>query len=399
MKITNIYAEEIKDSRNKPTIKVFVEAGEHKESFSVPSGASTGIHEAWELRDGDGGVQKAVSHVNRNMKEVLIGVDCTNQKEVDRRLLELDGTANKNNMGGNAMIGVSIATAKVAAKAKGVSLAEHLKSLSSVSFEENNPFLYSNLINGGSHAGTPLAFQEYMVVPEVERPKEGLDIVNQIESELGKIINEEFPGTKMGDEGGYALNTEDVMLPLELLKRASESTGHYEKVSFAVDVAASSFYERGEYVVGQEKLKTEDLTNLYVEMMGKFPMVSIEDPLHEEDFRGFSEILSKAGDTLIVGDDLTVTNKERLDKAIKGKSVNALIIKPNQIGTLSETISTMELAKNNNVKCIVSHRSGETDDTFIADLALAFGCFGIKAGSPKAEERAIKYNRLIEITN
>lgn len=399
MKITNVYAEELKDSRGKPTLEVFVEAGDNKGSFAVPSGASTGMHEAWELRGDDGGVDGAINNVNTVIKEALLGVDSSEQKKIDEILLNLDGTENKSNLGGNAMIGVSVAASKVAAKVKDITLVEHLRSLSNLESEDNVPFLYANLINGGSHAKTSLSFQEYMVVPKVQIPKEGLEIVRDVENELSKIIKEEFPETKVGDEGGYALDTKDVLLPLGILKRATENSGHSEKVSFAIDVAASSFFGDGEYSVGQEKIGKEDLINIYVEMIERFPIISIEDPLYEEDFAGFSEVLSKSGNTLIVGDDLTVTNKERLGSSIKNKSINALIIKPNQIGTLSETIETIELAKENGIRCIVSHRSGETKDAFIADLAVAFECFGVKAGSPVAPERAAKYDRLVEITN
>ena len=402
-KITNIIALQILDSRNNPTLKVSVYVGENVGVFEVPSGASTGKYEACELRDGESGkssVLKAVEKINTIIKEKLLGAEITNQEEIDKIMLELDGTPQKTNLGGNSMIGVSIACAKVAAKIKGQELYEYLRTLKDIKPSRKEPFLYFNLINGGKHAKTSLAFQEFHIVPQVESSKESVSMSREIQNRLDEIIEKEFGGPLVkGDEGGIALDVNDILTPLTLMQRATKELGYDDKVKFALDVAASSFYnhEKKVYEFESKEWTTDEMINLYEKICSEFPMISIEDPLDEEDFSGFTKLQERLGNVKLIGDDLTVTNSLRLAQAIEKKSIKGIIIKPNQIGTLSETLNTMKLARDNDIDCIVSHRSGETMDDFIGDLSCAFGCFGIKAGALGPKERNIKYDRIIKI--
>jgi len=413
-KITKIETEEILDSRGNPTIQVdvYVEDIEGSRgisdrvgSFSVPSGASTGEHEAHELRDGDKehfngkGVKKAIENIKTIIEPALKGKEVTNQKEIDDTMLELDGTKNKSKLGGNATVGVSIACAKAAAVVKGKEVYEYLPELAEIKHSREYPLLYMNLINGGKHAESKLAFQEYHVVPHVDTIAESLEIGTEIQYELQKLIVEKYgnESANIGNEGGFAVNTESVTEPLELMERAAENIGHKDKIKFALDVAASSFYENDKYMFNGKEYSTQEFLEFYRDLIKRFPFVSIEDPFHENDFDSFGAFMAEQGAPLIVGDDLTVTSAEILQKAIDQKSINAIIIKPNQIGTLTETLATMKLARENDVECIVSHRSGETNDDFIADLAYAFGVFGIKAGAPRRGERLAKLNRLKHI--
>ncbi len=400
-KITKILAEEIQDSRGNPTIKVTVWCDENFGSFSVPSGASTGAHEAHELRDADGkGVQEAINKVNNVIAPALIGQDILNQKEIDRIMIELDGTSNKDNLGGNSMIGVSIACAKTAAAVSGVEVFEHLRTLSEMKPSRRIPHLYMNLINGGKHAKNDLAFQEYHIVSDTDSAEEavsaGIKIFNKLENVIRDELREE-PLT-LGDEGGFAPKISDIKKPLEFLTRAIEGNDLKEKVRLALDVASSSFYEDGKYKVEDEDISKEELMKIYTDLITEFDLLSIEDPFDEEDFDSFENLREDNKNLFVVGDDLTVTNVVLLKKAIEKKSINAMIIKPNQIGTLSETLETMRTARENDVELIVSHRSGETDDDFIADLAFAFGCFGLKSGAPLKPERKVKYDRLVKIS-
>lgn len=407
-KITKILAEEIKDSRGNGTIKVTVWVGENCGNFSAPSGASTGAHEALELRDEDGnGVKKAIEKVNNIIAPVLVGKDVLNQKEIDRIMIELDGTPNKNNLGGNSMIGVSIACAKVATKVSGVEVFEYLQTLTDVksSIQPNSkqvrkvPYLYMNLINGGKHAKNDLTFQEYLVVPNTEDVKEAIEIGIKIQNSLKEIIIRELGAESviLGDEGGFAPKISDIRKPFLYLSEAIKQNSLQGKVRLALDPAATSFYDNGIYKIDGKDISKEELLIIYNSLMKEFNLLSIEDPFFEEDFESFHKLKENNESLFIVGDDLTVTNKILLQKAIEKESINAMIIKPNQIGTLSETLETMKLARENNIELIISHRSGETDDDFIADLAFAFGCFGLKAGSPIKPERMVKYERLMEI--
>jgi len=435
-KITKIIAEEIQDSRGNPTIKVIVWAcpvvalaegdGEKFGSFSVPSGASTGAHEAHELRDEDGnppslknfgeakGVKNAIEKVNNIIAPALIGQDILNQKEIDRIMLQLDGTLNKDNLGGNSMIGVSIACAKLGAKVSGVETFEYLRTLAEIKPSRKIPYLFMNLINGGKHAKNNLAFQEYHIVPNTEDVEEAVNIGIKIQNTLKEIIEKDLgeESVILGDEGGFAPKISDIRKPLEYLTQAIKENNLEGKVLLALDVAASSFFEidnsffnfnhGGKYLVADKRISKQELMEIYKSLIKEFNLLSIEDPFNEEDFDSFTRLRSssfgEASKMLVVGDDLTVTNKILLKKAIKKGSINAMIIKPNQIGTLSETLETVRLARENNIELIISHRSGETNDDFIADLAYAFGCFGLKSGAPMKIERKVKYDRLIEIS-
>ena len=400
-KISKIFAEEIKDSRGNPTLKVTVFVGDKEGSFSVPSGASTGAHEAHELRDADGkGVKIAIEKVNNEIQLALMDADVLNQKEIDRIMIELDGIENKDNLGGNSMIGVSIACAKVAAKVSGVEVYEHLRTLAEMKPSRRIPHLYMNLINGGKHAKNDLAFQEYHVVSDIEDASVAVDIGFKIQNSLKEIIGKELGEDSLilGDEGGYAPKISDIRKPLEYLNKAIKMNGLEGKVRLALDVASSSFFNDGKYKIDGNDVSKEGLMDIYSSLIKEFNLISIEDPFDEEDFESFAKLKEKENNLIVVGDDLTVTNKFLLQKAIDRKSIGGMIIKPNQIGTLSETLETMRLARENDIELIVSHRSGETDDDFIADLAFAFGTYGLKTGSPVKAERMVKYERLIKIS-
>ncbi|HCY17897.1 MAG: Enolase [Candidatus Nomurabacteria bacterium GW2011_GWF2_35_12] len=399
-KITKILAEEIKDSRGNPTIKVMVWVGEKSGSFSVPSGASTGAHEAHELRDQDGkGVKNAIEKVDNEIAPLLVGQDVLDQKEIDKIMLELDGTTNKNNLGGNAIVGVSIACAKVAAKVSSLETFEYLRTLAEIKPSRRAPYLFMNLLEGGKHTSNTLSFQEYHIVPDIENVSEAVEIGIKIQNSLKEIISKELgeESLVLGDEGGFAPKVSDIRKPLEFLAKAIKGNNLEQKVQLALDVAASSFFSGGKYKIDSKEISKEELLEIYNSLIEEFNLFSIEDPFEEEDFESFRKLKENQKDLMIVGDDLTVTNVLLLQKAIEKGSINAIIIKPNQIGTLTETLETMKLAREHEIELIISHRSGETDDDFIADLAYAFGCFGLKAGSPQKAERMIKYKRLIQI--
>jgi len=408
-KITKVIAEEIKDSRGNPTLKVVVWVGDISGSFSVPAGASTGAHEAHELRDEDGkGVKKAIDKVNKKIAPALVGQDVLNQKEIDKIMLELDGTPNKDNLGGNSMIGVSIACAKVAAKVSSQEVFEYLRTLAEIKPSRKIPYLYMNLINGGKHAKNGLAFQEYHIVPNTEDVAEAIEIGIKIQNTLKKNILLELgeESIVLGDEGGFAPRVSDIKKPLQYLTEAIKQNYLLGKVRLALDVASSSFYTpalntdvNGFYKVDNKNISKEELMGIYRSLIKEFSLFSIEDPFDEEDFESFKKLKENNIKLKVVGDDLTVTNKILLKEAIEKDSINAMIIKPNQIGMLTETLETMKLARENGIELIVSHRSGETNDDFIADLAYAFGCFGLKAGAPEKPERKVKYDRLKVITN
>jgi len=396
--ITKVLAEEISDSKGNPTIKVTVSAGETSDSFSVPSGASTGAHEAHVLEH-----NKAILKVNGTIAKALIGQDVLNQKEIDRILVELDGTANKDNLGGNSMIGVSIACVKTAAKVLGVETYEHLRTLMEIKPSRKTPHLFMNLLEGGKHAHNDfcLAFQEYLLVSDTENVSEAVEIGIKVQNTLKEIITRKLgeESLGLGDEGGFALKVADIRKPLVFLAEAIEKNNLQNKTKIALDVAASSFYKNGEYEVDGKNISKEDLLNIYNSLIQEFNIFSIEDSFNEEDFESFAKLKKENLNLLVVGDDLTVSNKELLQKAIEQKSISVMIIKPNQIGTLTETLETMKLARENNIELIISHRGEETDDDFIADLAYAFNCFGLKAGAPTKPERMVKYERLKKIIN
>lgn len=403
-KINRIEAREILDSRGTPTLAVTVQAEGVRGTFEVPSGASTGSHEALELRDGDPkrfegrGILKAAGNIVHLIEPALRGMDAVDQAAVDKRLIEFDGTPNKSKLGANAILGVSIACAKAAAAIKNVEVYEHLRDLATMPPSRKTPLLYMNLINGGLHARSRLAFQEYHLVPQTESVEEALEIGTSVMHKLRSLISGKYgpASANLGDEGGFAPDIEDVKTPLALLMLAAEAVGADKKIKLALDVAASTFYKDGKYSFGGKNYSPDELRQFYGELADQFPLLSIEDPFMEEAFDDFAKLNN--GQLMVVGDDLTVTNPARVEEAIEHEAINGLIIKPNQIGTLTETIETMKFARANKLECIVSHRSGETNDDFIADLAYAFGAFGLKAGAPQREERVVKYNRLLQIT-
>ncbi|MFA6300777.1 MAG: phosphopyruvate hydratase [Candidatus Paceibacterota bacterium] len=401
-KIIKILADEIKDSRGNPTIKVTVWAGESEGSFSVPSGASTGAHEAHELRDADGkGVKNAIDKVNNVIAPALIGKNILNQREIDEIMIELDGTQNKDNLGGNSTIGVSIACVKVAAIVSGKEIFEYLQELAEIKPSRKVPHLLMNLLEGGKHTSSKLAFQEYLLVSDTENVEEAVDLGIKIQNSLKEIILKELGEDSiiLGDEGGFATKINDIRKPLKLLTEAIKQNNLENKVRLALDVAASSFFSDGRYEVDGKNISKEELLSIYDSLITEFNLFSVEDPFDEEDFDSFCKFKEKYKNLFVVGDDLTVSNKILLKKAIENNSINAMIIKPNQIGTLTETLETMRLARENDIELIVSHRGEETDDDFIADLAFAFNCFGLKAGAPTKMERMLKYKRLIRISN
>lgn len=403
-KIKNIKAREILDSRAMPTVEVDVilENG-IVGTFGVPSGASTGSKEALELRDGDKkrfhgkGVSKAVSNVNDIIRPKLIGMDVENQKTIDEKLLELDGTDNKSKLGANAILGVSIASLKASALDNKKELYDYLNKR-----DKHTPFAMFNIVNGGKHAFNNIDIQEFMIVPKFKSFKEIIRVASEVFYELKAIMEKRGMSTGVGDEGGFAPNLDKNSEALDLIVEAITNAGYTpnKDVYIALDVAASSFYnkETNKYDFEGKKLSTDELLDYYKDIVKKYPIISIEDPFDEEDYDGFKKITETLGKyIMIVGDDLFVTNKKLLQKGIEEKWANAILIKPNQIGTFYEMLETVALARKNNMNCIMSHRSGETTDTFIADAAVALGIPYIKTGSVSRGERIAKYNRLMRI--
>ncbi|MBU6141617.1 phosphopyruvate hydratase [Patescibacteria group bacterium] len=403
--ITGVSAEEILDSRGNPTLSVTVSTDAASGTFSVPSGASTGIHEAWEKRDGDQkrfrglGVKKAVAGVRTVLARKVKGKDVRQQKELDALLCAADGTPNKRRLGANALLGVSIASAKAAAAAEGLSMHGYLSRM--LKTKPQAPRLFMNVINAGKHASSYLAFQEYMIVSLTDTVEEGLIVADKIRAELRAQVKKRYSpfSANYGDEGGFVIQARKVAEPLEILTNVLAKLHLKGKVMLAIDSAASSFYRNGKYDVDGKRMAQNDLLKLYGALIKKYPLISIEDPFDEEDFEGFARLHAAHRGIKVIGDDLTVTNPGRLEQALEHGSINGIIIKPNQIGTLSETLEVMKLADAARIACVVSHRSGETNDDFIADLAYAFGAFGLKAGAPNRGERLAKYNRLWRITS
>lgn len=403
MKITDIRAREILDSRGNPTVEVDVvlEDGT-KARAAVPSGASTGEREALEMRDkdtsrfGGKGVLNAVQNVNDRIKPVVIGMDVFDQYGIDTTMLELDGTKTKSNLGANAILGVSMACLKAAAKVKNIPLYKY------VGEGKTLPVPMMNIINGGAHADNKLDFQEFMIIPQRDTIKERVRVGAEVFHTLKSVLNERGLSTGVGDEGGFApdldSNTEGFELIMEAIKKAGYEPG--KDVMLGIDVAASEFYSDGKYnLVGEGRsLTTDELINFYKELVSKYPIISIEDPVDENDWEGFVKITKELGDKVqLVGDDLFVTNKECLQKGIDMTAGNAILLKVNQIGTITETLETIKLAKENGYKTIISHRSGETEDTTIADLAVGLDLGQIKTGSMSRTDRVCKYNQLIRI--
>lgn len=411
--IRDVFAREILDSRGNPTIEVEVLAGENTVGrASVPSGASTGKYEAVELRDGGvrfggKGVQYAVSHVNDQLAGAVIGINVFEQAEIDRVLIETDGTQNKQKMGANALLGVSLAAAHAAANALRIPLYKYLGGVNA----KKMPVPMMNILNGGAHADNTLDIQEFMIMPVgAENFREGLRMCAEIYQALKGLLKEEKLNTAVGDEGGFAPDLPDARAALQFLKRAVEKAGYRmgTDIAVALDVAASELYNtdfktyefQGESRMRGGKVirSAEELIDYYEELMNEFPICSIEDPLDEEDWDGWELLTTRLGrEVQLVGDDLFVTNVERLKKGIEKGVANAILVKVNQIGTLTEAVEAIELAQKSGYQAIVSHRSGETEDTTIADLAVAFNTGQIKTGAPCRTERVAKYNQLLRI--
>jgi enolase len=403
--IENIYADEILDSRGNPTVRATVELSDgSKADAIVPSGASTGSKEAIELRDGDDrylgkGVLKACENVNGVIANELIGLSPFDQAEIDKIMIDLDGTENKSKLGANAILGVSMAIARAAAKSLDLPLYRYLGGSNAVIMP--TPML--NVINGGSHADNSVDFQEYMIMPTgFDNFSDALRASVETYHALKKLLAENGHSTALGDEGGFAPNLSSNEEPLEYLVKAIQKAGYKpkEEITIAMDVASSEIYKDGKYILASEnkELTSEELVEYYANLCEKYPIVSIEDGLDENDWQGWEILTKKLGDKVqLVGDDLFVTNKKILTDGIQKGIANAILIKPNQIGSVTETMQTIRLAQRNGYKCVMSHRSGESEDAFIADFAVALNCGEIKTGAPARGERNAKYNRLFAI--
>ena len=408
-KIKKILARQILDSRGNPT----VEAEVHTDSgfvgrASVPSGASTGKHEAVELRDNDNdiylgkGVLRAVNNINTLINDNLRGLDVSNQMLIDSTMIDLDGTPNKSNLGANALLAVSLACAKSAANESNQSLFQYIGGNDAIQL----PIPMMNILNGGAHADNHIDFQEFMVMPlGANSFSEALRMGTEIFHHLKVQLKKNGYSTNVGDEGGFAPNLSSNEEAIEILLKAIESSGYVagSDIYIAIDAAASEFYDEKQntYIInksGEKKMTSLEMVDLWEDLVNKYPLISIEDGLHEDDWEGWKELTKRIGNKVqLVGDDLFVTNVDRLSKGIKSSTANSILIKVNQIGTLSETISAVNMAHSNGYTSVMSHRSGETEDTVIADLAVALNCGQIKTGSLSRSDRIAKYNQLIRI--
>ena len=411
-KIKHIEAGEILDSRGNPTVATTVVlSGGAKAGAAVPSGASTGALEAHELRDNNAdryngmGVLKACSNVNVKISHALEGLDAQDQELIDKTMIELDGTENKEKLGANAILSVSLACSRAVSNARGLELYESLRESFGFGRELKMPYPIMNLINGGKHASTNIGIQEFQIIPLLggsisEKIESGAEIFHA----LGKMLEKEGMDSDVGNEGGYAPDVESIDQVFELLRKSIQSNNFKigQDIAIGIDSASNCFYnsELKQYTIAPpEKIASaSELSAIYNEWIEKYNLSSIEDPFAEESWQDWSSFLSNVpGNVSIIGDDLLATNKDRLKQAIDKKAVNTILIKPNQIGTLTETMNTIKLAQENNIKIAVSHRSGETNDAFISDLAVAVGADYLKAGAPSRGERVAKYNRLKEI--
>ncbi len=401
--IENVYAQEVLDSRGNPTVRATVELSDGTvASATVPSGASTGKREALELRDkderfGGKGVLKAVTNVNEQIAEVVVGLSPFNQKEIDDIMLEIDGTENYSNLGANAVLGVSMAVARAAAKSLNIPLYRYLGGANASIL----PVPMFNIINGGAHANNSVDFQEFMIMPfGFDSFSEALRAAAEIYQTLKKILNDAGHSTAVGDEGGFAPNLKDNEEPIKIIMSAIEKAGYKpgEQIKIALDVAASELYENGKYKLENKEFTSEEMIEYYANLCEKYPIFSIEDGLSEDDWDGWKKLTERLGKKVqLVGDDLFVTNEKILLEGIKKGVANAILIKPNQIGSVSQTMQTVRLAQRNGYRCIMSHRSGESEDSFIADFAVALNTGEIKTGATSRSERNAKYNRLLEI--
>ncbi len=401
--IKSVTAREILDSRGNPTVEVEVKLEDKSIGrAAVPSGASTGAFEAAELRDGGSrylgkGVETAVKNVVLKIAPAVIGMKADDQRLLDEKMIALDGTKNKSSLGANAILGVSLATARAAAISSNQSLFKYLGGSSAKTL----PVPMMNILNGGAHADTNVDIQEFMIAPiGAQSFKESLRWGAEIYHSLKSVLKKKGLATSIGDEGGFAPNLESNRAALDLILVAIENAGFKAgtQIALAMDVAATEFFEDGKYKFEGKLLTSEQMIAYYSELVSAYPLVSIEDPLDEDDWSGWAKLTAELGDKIqIVGDDLFVTNIERLTKGIESKTANALLVKVNQIGSLTETIDAVNLAHKNNYKSMMSHRSGETEDTTIADLAVALNCGQIKTGAPARSERVAKYNQLLRI--
>ena len=400
-KIKDVFGYEILDSRGNPTVCVEVTLDNGiKGVASVPSGASTGIHEALELRDNDKsryngkGVLKAISNINGPIRDLVLGMDPANQKDLDEAMIKLDGTSDKSKLGANAILGVSLANLKAASLNSGKELYKYLGNGTTM------PKCMMNILNGGAHATNGLDIQEFMIVPSKEDYADNLRMGSEIFHSLKKLLDTMGLNCGVGDEGGFAPNISNSLEALELLSKAISSANYVlgKDVYLAMDAAASEFYEDGVYNFEGKKMSSDEMIDFYTSIIDKYSIISIEDGLAEDDYAGWTELTKRLGNKIqLVGDDLFVTNKELLQKGIELKMANAILLKLNQIGTVSETLETIKLAKDNGYKTIISHRSGETEDNYIADFAVGLDLGQIKTGSVSRGERTSKYNRLIRI--
>ena len=401
--IEDVTAIEVLDSRGNPTVKATVALSDGTvASAIVPSGASTGKREALELRDKDErycgkGVLKAVENVNSQIAEAVIGLDAFDQKALDDEMRELDGTDNYSNLGANAVLGVSMAVARAAAKSLDVPLYRYLGGANASVL----PVPMFNIINGGAHANNSVDFQEFMIMPfGFDKFSDALRAATEIYHTLKGLLNAAGHSTAVGDEGGFAPNLNDNEEPIKLIMQAIEKAGYKagEQIKLALDVAASELYENGKYKLEGKEFSSEELIERYAQLCEKYPIFSIEDGLSEDDWAGWAKLTSKLGSKVqLVGDDLFVTNEKILREGIAKGVGNAILIKPNQIGTVSQTMQTIRLAQRKGYRCVMSHRSGESEDSFIADFAVAMNTGQIKTGATSRSERNAKYNRLLEI--
>nr|WP_314998861.1 phosphopyruvate hydratase [uncultured Campylobacter sp.] len=401
--IEDVTAIEVLDSRGNPTVKVTVALSDGTvASAIVPSGASTGKREALELRDKDErycgkGVLKAVENVNSQIAEAVIGLDAFDQKALDDEMRELDGTDNYSNLGANAVLGVSMAVARAAAKSLDVPLYRYLGGANASVL----PVPMFNIINGGAHANNSVDFQEFMIMPfGFDKFSDALRAATEIYHTLKGLLNAAGHSTAVGDEGGFAPNLNDNEEPIKLIMQAIEKAGYKagEQIKLALDVAASELYENGKYKLEGKEFSSEELIERYAQLCEKYPIFSIEDGLSEDDWAGWAKLTGKLGSKVqLVGDDLFVTNEKILREGTQKGVGNAILIKPNQIGTVSQTMQTIRLAQRKGYRCVMSHRSGESEDSFIADFAVAMNTGQIKTGATSRSERNAKYNRLLEI--
>jgi enolase len=408
-KIKKIKAREILDSRGNPTLEVELETDFGKFFASVPSGASRGKYEAVELRDGGKrylgkGVKKAIENINEVIAKKLKGLDVTKQKEIDQALIELDGTENKSKLGANAICGVSLVVCKAGAGTKNLPLYKYISEIGNWKLEIGKfPRPLFNIINGGAHAGNDLDFQEFMVCPKGRSFSENLRIGAEIYHRLKEIISKKYGklATNLGDEGGFAPPIKDPEIAIKLILETAKSLNYQNKISIILDVAASQFFDGKKYKTKIGNFSGKELAKFYLKLIKKYPIEGIEDPFAQDDFKSWQSFTSKlehlTSHILIIGDDLTVTNPKRIKTAKEKGLCNAIVVKINQIGTVTEAIESVKLAKFFGWKIMVSHRSGETTDDFIADFAVGIGADFIKSGAPARGERVAKYNRLLKI--